>query len=702
MNQKKNRLIYTVLLIIACVCVNLAGNSIAAALGLPLYLDAIGTVVGSALGGYIPGIIIGLVTNLITSISAPEYIYYASLNVLIAVVSAYMAKKGWFNKPGRIPLAALILSLIGGGLGAILTWFLYDFSADNIRLPFILGIYEQGLLPAFPAQLISDLFFDFIDKLITVAICFLVWRFFPARFRSEFHIHAWRQKPLDEETENRIISRKTRRSSLKTKLAAFIVIAMAIISVLSIIISTRLFTETIINDNTRLGTGVASLAANTIPPDRVTDFIENGENAPGYTETENRLYAIRRSSPDIQFVYVYRIEEDGIHVVFDLDTEEVEADEPGSVLPFDESFREDIPALLAGEPIEPKISNDTFGWLLTVYIPVYDDNGVCQCYAAADISMVDINRSTSTYVAQMVSLFLGFFILILMIVLWYSEYNIVYPVNTMSDAASTFAVGSDESRRESLEQIKSLDIRTGDEIEDLYNSFSKTTADCIEYADRVRKTTEMLNEMQNGLISVLADVVESRDKCTGDHVRKTALYARLIMEEMIKEEIYVDQMTPEFVNEVFYSAPLHDVGKIKVPDAILNKPGRLTDEEFDIMKTHTTEGSDIIDQAISIVPDPMYLKETKNLSMYHHEKWNGTGYPSGLKGEEIPLSARIMAVADVFDALVSERSYKKGMPFDVAFGIIEDGAGSHFDPYIAQAFLNRKEDAMNIARMKLK
>ncbi|MBR1833672.1 MAG: HD domain-containing protein, partial [Ruminiclostridium sp.] len=145
------------------------------------------------------------------------------------------------------------------------------------------------------------------------------------------------------------------------------------------------------------------------------------------------------------------------------------------------------------------------------------------------------------------------------------------------------------------------------------------------------------------------------------------------------------------------SAPLHDIGKIKVSDMILNKPGRLTDDEFVKMQSHAYEGSVILEQVIDLVPDSDYLYEAKNLAHYHHEKWNGKGYPEGKAGEDIPLSARIMAVADVFDALVSRRSYKDPFSFEQACDIIREGAGSHFDPLVADAFLSAQDEARRVA-----
>ncbi|MBO4385378.1 MAG: HD domain-containing protein [Clostridia bacterium] len=220
-----------------------------------------------------------------------------------------------------------------------------------------------------------------------------------------------------------------------------------------------------------------------------------------------------------------------------------------------------------------------------------------------------------------------------------------------------------------------------------------------EQRDVFKHNIRSIERLQDGLILVMADLVESRDKCTGDHVRKTAEYTRIIMEQMRKDCSYPDELTDEFIEDVVRSAPLHDVGKIQVSDAILNKPGRLTPEEFEEIKSHTTAGRDILTEAIDMVSEERsgYLLEARNLAYCHHEKWNGTGYPQGLAGEKIPLSARIMAVADVFDALVSKRSYKEGLPIEKATEIIREGIGTHFDPLVAEAFLKAGAEVRAVA-----
>jgi HD-GYP domain-containing protein (c-di-GMP phosphodiesterase class II) len=204
--------------------------------------------------------------------------------------------------------------------------------------------------------------------------------------------------------------------------------------------------------------------------------------------------------------------------------------------------------------------------------------------------------------------------------------------------------------------------------------------------------------MQNGLLITMADMVENRDADTGFHIQKTADYVRIILDGLKRKGYYSNRLTDKYINDVYISAPLHDIGKIRIPDAVLNKPGKLTDDEYEVMKTHTTAGREIIEKAITIVKGDSYLKEARNMAGYHHEKWDGTGYPEGLSGEVIPLSARIMAVADVFDAVSSKRVYKPAMSFEKAISIIEEGSGTHFDPKCVEVFIEASEEVKSVMK----
>ena len=196
----------------------------------------------------------------------------------------------------------------------------------------------------------------------------------------------------------------------------------------------------------------------------------------------------------------------------------------------------------------------------------------------------------------------------------------------------------------------------------------------------------------------MADMVENRDSDTGAHIQKTSAYVKIIVEGLKRKGYYAEKITPKFMSDVVRSAPLHDVGKINIPDEVLNKPGKLTPEEFEIMKTHTTAGKKILENAINTVQGGNYLKEARNMAAYHHERWDGKGYPEGLHGEVIPLSARIMAIADVFDALTSPRIYKPAFPLDKALDIITDGSGTQFDPKCVEAFMDSLSEAKVILK----
>lgn len=204
--------------------------------------------------------------------------------------------------------------------------------------------------------------------------------------------------------------------------------------------------------------------------------------------------------------------------------------------------------------------------------------------------------------------------------------------------------------------------------------------------------------MQNNIISSLASLVENRDTDTGEHIQRTSGYVELIAKQALKEGVYSDEITKDFISLAKRAAPLHDVGKIMVSDTILKKPGKLTPEEFEMIKLHAKEGGRIINEVVGISEDKEFVKIAGDIATYHHERWDGKGYPSGKKGQEIPVSARIMAVADVFDALVSNRCYKKAMSSEEAFKIIKEDAGSHFDPVLVDLFLSVQDEVLDIMK----
>jgi len=214
----------------------------------------------------------------------------------------------------------------------------------------------------------------------------------------------------------------------------------------------------------------------------------------------------------------------------------------------------------------------------------------------------------------------------------------------------------------------------------------------IETDKLIKKSLRAVRDFHAAIINVIADLVEGRDHVTGGHIERTQDYLEILVNELLRKGVYTDEINSWDLSVLYPSAQLHDVGKINISDLILNKPGRLTPEEFEKIKTHSTIGVDIIDRIITKTDDDGFLMHAKKFAGYHHEKWDGSGYPLGLAGEEICLEGRIMAVADVYDALVSERPYKEPFSHEEAVEIIKNDSGKHFDPNIVDAFLNVKDE----------
>ena len=236
-------------------------------------------------------------------------------------------------------------------------------------------------------------------------------------------------------------------------------------------------------------------------------------------------------------------------------------------------------------------------------------------------------------------------------------------------------------------------------------SITKRTDDMlriqIDLSNKIQNEIIAKNHMQNGVIEHLADIIESRDIETGEHIKRTKKYVSILVNKMKDDPKYKDYLTPKMCEYIISAAPLHDIGKIAVSDLILCKPGKLTDEEYDKMKIHTTKGGEIINNILNELGDKEFLSVAYDVAISHHEKWNGKGYPYGIKEEEIPLPGRIMAIADVFDALVAKRVYKDPIPVDKAIDIIIGDGGTHFDPNLVEIFKEVKDEFISVSKEDL-
>lgn len=287
-------------------------------------------------------------------------------------------------------------------------------------------------------------------------------------------------------------------------------------------------------------------------------------------------------------------------------------------------------------------------------------------------------------------------------------YELMYLISMIYLAVSLIIVGRRFRNRDLLTIIMVVVVLLGGiipmtfyKINVTYVSICISACLCyIYYNDLIQQDTKeqlvanqiKLSYMQAHIISGLSNLIENRDTETGEHVARTGRYVKTLAEDAAKDGVYADIIDEHFIELLYSLAPLHDVGKIVVSDRILKKQGKLTPEEFEEIKKHASAGGQVVRQILEGITDEEYNAFASDIAMYHHEKWNGSGYPEQLSGKDIPLAARIMAIADVYDALTSERCYKKAMPPEEAFRIIQEGAGTHFDPELVEVFMRHRNE----------
>jgi response regulator RpfG family c-di-GMP phosphodiesterase len=679
-------------LIVAGILLNILCARLASALQLPFYFDCIGTIAAAIIGGFLPGVMVGFFTNIL-SYGINFYIlgdkedvtlFYCVISVLIALVAAAFAQKKYFRMiTAKMLIPVTVFVLLGGGLGSVISWGLFgDTLGEELASSLAGRIYMNVIQNAFWAQLYAGLIVDIPDKIISTILAFFIYKFYPRKF-----------KPTRDKIDLAAVAK--RGFSLSAKIIVSVTLIFGLAATVVTTVSFSQFRRTIYESESKYAQDTVKYAASMIDGNMIEEYLRRRDYADGYYGITKNLKLIWNSSDRIKFLYVYQFREDGVHVVFDVDTEEVKANDTGDVIDVDPSLKDSLEDLLAGREIEPVMANDEHGWLICGFAPIYDYRGKCKAYVGVDVSMPNVGHVERAFTFKITTVLMGFFIMVLTLSVYLAKRFIVSPVNSLAKIAGEFAYNDDEARKETLDSFKEIEIRTGDEIEHLYNALAKTTKDTVTYITESQHKNEAISNFQSGMISVMADLVESRDKSTGTHIKNTSAYVEIICDQLIKEGLYPEVVNKAYKDNVVASAPMHEIGKIKISDTILNKPGSFTDEEFAIMKTHSAEGAKIIASVKKTVESDVhkedYLGEAENMAHFHHEKWNGKGYPDGLKGEEIPLSARIMAVADVFDALVAERVYKPGMPFDKAMGIIKESAGEHFDPVIVQAFVDAED-----------
>ena len=614
-------------LIVVCgIGINVGLAKLVYDLQLPLYLDTVGTVLVAWECGPLLGILTALASNIACGFFSELSIYYAIVNILVAVSAAWMFYLNIFRRRGGVLVYVTVLAVVGSVFGTLVEWALNSGPGSPFADTAATQLTEHAGVSRLLGTLLVSFGMNFVDKAVSSALSWLLTRLVPGWVRS----NAWEQNlrlnlRAEEKGLGDVLRNKGRSSRHRRLLVLLVVEALALAGVTAWI-SVTLYTSNAREARVATATGAAQLAAGSVDADRVSEYIELGFDAQGYTETREQLRKIWQNTPFLKYVYVYQILDDGCQVVFDVSPEDEEGSLPGDMVDFDETFLPLLPTLHAGGRIDPIESNDSYGWLLTAYEPIYNGAGRCTAYAGADISMEDLRAYVSDFLLRIVLISSAFLVFSLVLGLWLS------------------------SNYHMLDDWELL-------------------------LERRRKDKLLIRE----IVEAFARVIDMKDKYTNGHSLRVARYTAMLARELGCDE--------ETVEQYYNIALLHDIGKIGIPEEVLNKQGKLTDEEFHTIQSHTVLGEAAL-KDISIMP------ELAIGAGDHHERPDGKGYPRGLKGDQIPRVAQIIAVADCFDAMYSKRPYRDRMNFDKVVSIIRDCAGTQLTADVVEAFLRLAEQGV--------
>ena len=689
-----------VMAIIVGVGINIMLSFTAMHFELPVYLDTIGTMCTAWLGGIFPGVMTAFFTNLICEVYNKDTLYYSFINMIIAIYTVSYHKKHAHIRLFDAVCFAIVAGFLSGLSGTLIEWILFR-NPSNLSVS-IIADYFGSVFKTSPlvSASVTNILLEIIDKGLSLVISLFIVRFIPNDIKRSIRDGVWRQRPLsDEELKDLSKWSKDVRVSSRTRMTCLLIGLSTVLLVTVGSIGANLYFKNAKAERMETAEKAIKFAEEILDTDRLEEYLSKGRDAEGYNETERILKHICDNAYGVEKLRIFKVTENGAFFVFDLDEDSNYTQyDPGYYVPIKEEFKPYREDFSLGNKIEPIESNRNFEEVLNIFYPLKDDYGNTGFYIDAEVSRTKVAVFVLNFLYKMGLLLAGFFILIIVVVTWMTDIYVEYPISSLAKCVDRFSsAGFDQSTLdENVSIVRKLGIHTGDEVEKLYHAICQMTLNRAEQMRNVRRLSESTAKMQDGIIITMANMVENRDSDTGAHIQKTAAYVKIIVDGLKKKGYYAEKITPKFLSDVVRSAPLHDVGKISISDSVLNKPGKLTDEEYEIMKTHTTAGKKIMETAISTVHGENYLKEARNMAAYHHERWDGRGYPEGLHGEVIPLSARIMAVADVFDALTSKRVYKPAFPLEKALSMLKEGAGSQFDPKCVEVFLDSIPEVMTV------
>ena len=661
-----------------------------------MYLDTVGTIFVTFLGGVLPGIIVSLITSMLLNIFSPGYLYYSLITVVIALLAGWFVRYSKSSKVLRFFYFIFASSLICSVVGIFIHIYISGLPMES-HVEALAQLVNTTDEKSYTLVLILvEFLLNLIDKGVAFLLAIFLFALVPKNTRTYIGNYGWKQKPLtiQQIREARNISTN---KAIHKKIIFILSTTICLLSIIMIWISITFYYEDCKEEYSNEAFAIVESAASILDGDEIYEYVKWGDKAKGYHDVENQMKMLLNNTQGVVKLSFFIPEQNGFLYLFQVGKEGVTLSDNGIIIPYYDEFSMYNDYFKNKEVIDEIMFNSDKSIMFASY-PVRNSNGEIVCYAISDVYMSFLSEYARDYLIKIFLCFSGFVVMILIFGFTQAGYELVIPINCITEAACEFldSHGDQNALDENVRKTRSIGICTGDEVEQLYRTICQMESEMAEYVRDLRHFADTTRKTQTGLIITLAGIVESRNINSTAHVHNTAAYVRIILNGLKKKGYYSEKLSDEYMEEVEMSAPLHDIGKIQISDSIINKRDELTNEEEEIYKLHTVYGRRIMEKAIAIVNDDTYLKEARNMAAYHHERWDGKGFPDGLHGEVIPLSARVMGLANELDELIAPRGFKISCTLDEAIEIIKSESGKKFDPKCVDALLECISDVKTV------
>ena len=705
MKKEPRKFIYTIITAATCIIINITLSIVCERFHLPLYLNSIGVIFASAAGGILTGVFTGFLTCALASFANNLAIYYSVILVTIALFTSLFTKSLYFRSIKKTILFTIFIIIYDTLSVTFLSWFLYEKDISIGSFSQLALLLNDSILEGHPfySLLLSVFATSLVDKTICIFSCFILLNFLPKKFMNIFpygYLFMINRRDSIRRRDYYLDLYKANQKGVKYPLRKKIVTISIMISVLIGTIGGAIgvveFARKNLDYYNLYADNSMDAAMRLFDINHINDYVNcnSYDELPPFFQDDQELLTNFTNDLDLaKDVYIVKYSDEGFVVILNSKKNDLDCDF-GSLVHYNKDELKKIDDIKNGKNLSYTITKKHGMNLITNYMPIYNGNEFLG-YIIVDFSMENFMQSNYVFSVKIISLLFALSIMISCLIYEGSRLIMIEPVIQMAELSNDYTINTDLN--EFIEKLNGIRIYTHDEVLELYDSIKHLTLMIRNYTGDLENKNKYIEKFSENLIEILAVMSESRDTSTGEHIRRTSLFVKAICLKLRNNPKYKDILTDEYINVLYKASPLHDIGKIQISDVILNKPGKLTSDEFEIMKTHTVKGKEILERALVGIESNEFLNEAIILSMYHHEWWNGLGYPYGIKGEDIPIEARIMAVADVFDALISKRIYKEAYSFSDALEIMNEENGKHFDPDVFKAFIEAIDTIKEIA-----